>query len=266
MAPKSLSDNQQMGSLLTVKVGDQTVASGDIIGWQASVSAELGDDPEVSFVDSAGFARVHDLTTAIEDGAKWVHISVSIRAGHVVIADCLLSETSKVPVEAFRKGDAIRFQPFFLPEREEEIPDMRGRGLFMRGFHTSEQLTPQNVTLSCICDECTKSFRLITFHSGFKHISYMYCSEQPHTLLAQYDQAITPPISGPADPLLVARFEARIPPCLICGGVFRYYNALRCPTCKASYIDFEKFPEDREIEYYANQVYNSDLQEWAPEK
>ena len=45
-------------------------------------------------------------------------------------------------------------------------------------------------------------------------------------------------------------------------GRFKFYNPFRCPYCTAPYIDFQKNPEIREYEYYANVFLNKKMIEY----
>ncbi|HET7188636.1 MAG TPA: hypothetical protein VFI52_10790 [Gemmatimonadaceae bacterium] len=209
------------------------------------------------FVDSAGRVRSFDLSSALDDGDRFLHLSVRVSETFVVQVDGVL--TARVdddPQLALQAGArAVRMQPFFLPERAEPTPDLPGRGLFRRGLHFAGQVTPSNVSLLCLCDRCERSFRVQSFHAGFRDVTYLYCSTQPHVLIVDRSVPDAPPLLSDADPEAVARFERRLPPCADCGGSFAYLNPFRCPHCLAPYIDFAGHPEERAGEYYGNYLY-----------
>jgi hypothetical protein len=218
------------------------------------------------FIDSEGAARTYDLSSIYEEGERFLHLSVSVRPTFVVQADALFTKDGKNPGEVVQGlgGRGVRLEPFYLPECDADPADLIGRGLFYRGLHFPGIVTRGNVSLLCICDRCRKSFRLQSFHAGFSDLTYLYCSKQPHTLVASSYLEDAPPVLGGADAASVARFESRLPPCEQCGGEFRYMNPLRCPHCLGPYIDFERHPADRANEYYGNYLYGGALQRWEP--
>ncbi|MGE5672910.1 MAG: hypothetical protein ACM3XM_03365 [Mycobacterium leprae] len=223
-------------------------------------------DHALRFIDSRGSTRSYDLASVYDEGARFLHLSVRVSAGFAVQADALLTRDGKNPEEVFRtpEGKGIRFAPFYLPECSGNPADLVGRGLFYRGLHFPGTVTPGNVSLLCICDHCHKSFRLQSFHAGFSDSTYLYCSNQPHTLMASSQLEGAPPALGRANPEALARFESKLPACEKCGGQFRYLNPLRCPHCGEPYIDFDRHPTDREQEYYGNYLYGDKLQLWRP--
>ncbi len=254
-----------MASVARVFLGDKEIWTTDAakIPVTKRVSEPL---PKVNscliIEDSNGKRFVHDLSTAVSDGWEWIHFSFEITSSFAFMSDCLLAKNSKPPVEEFQRGvvDGIRFQPILLPERTDEVPDLIGEGLYNRGFHVSGIATPAHITLSCICDHCRKSFRIHSIHAGFASLTYMYCDQFGHTMVASKDFPDAPPIFGPADEESVLRFEARLPACIECGGSFKYYNPYRCPHCAEPYIDFAKRPELRQIEPYFNYPYDGQIQ------
>ena len=209
------------------------------------------------FVDSAGRVRSFDLSVALDDGDRFLHLSVRVSETYVVQADGVLTERADdEPQQALQAGvRAVRMQPFFLPERAEPAPDLRGRGMFQRGLHFPGQITPSTVSLLCLCDHCEKSFRVQSFHAGFSDVTYLYCSSRPHVLIVDRSVPDAPPLLRDADPETIARFERRLPPCVECGGSFAYLNPFRCPHCLAPYIDFAGHPDERAREYYGNYLY-----------
>jgi hypothetical protein len=224
---------------------------------EKKISFRLPNETSVlSFRDAAGLTYDHRLS--FEKG--WIHISVRVHPNLACQADCLVSESEKVGETDFQKGLAsgIRFQPFFLPGCKANAAELVGRGLFYRGFHFSGTITPGNVSLSCICDSCRKNFRLQSFHAGFGICGYFYSDSGLFTLIVDGNVEGCPPAMGDVDSEALARLETRLPKSTRDGTAFRYFNSLRCPHCKAAYIDFQKFPKEREIEYYGNYFYSEE--------
>jgi len=133
-------------------------------------------DQALHFVGSRGEARTFDMSSAFNDGARYFHMSVRVGPSFAVQPDGILTEQrSDDPQQAYKDGaKAIRFQPFFLPESPGRPSELVGRGLFYRGLHFSGTVTPANVSLMCVCDQCQKSFRLQSFHAGFSNVVYFY--------------------------------------------------------------------------------------------
>ncbi|TCV91104.1 hypothetical protein EC912_1146 [Luteibacter rhizovicinus] len=217
------------------------------------------------FVDSQGNVRAFDMSSAFDEGARFFHMSVRVGPSFGVQPDGILTEQrNDDPQEAFKNGaKGLRFQPFLLPESSGFPGDAAGRGLFYRGLHFSGNVTPGNVSLMCVCDGCSQSFRLQSFHAGFGNLVYFYCSGGPHTLTASSNEEDAPPVLGHADPDSVTRFESHLPDCSECGGLFRYMNPLVCPHCAQPFIDFPAHPDDRGREYYGNYIYGESVQRYA---
>ncbi len=253
--------------MLTVCLDDREICS--IARSQLPVESKHAlrlesESPRVVFSDSQRSTFVHNLASMTAEVARWIHLSVRVSEHFTVMADCLAGDSADPPIEQFLKGEArgVRLQPFYLAECEADPSEMTGRGLFFRGFHFSGVVTPGNVSLSCICDFCRRSFRLQSFHAGFSNLVYFYCNGGPHTLVASSYLTDAPPVMGQTDSESLARFEARLPRCEKCGGDFKYFNSLLCPHCLRPYIDFQNHPQEREIEYYGNLLYGDTLQEW----
>ena len=256
-----------MTTVLRVFLADKEIWTADIAKLPMSqrVAEPLPKQKsKLVFEDSRGTRYTHDLSTAVSDGWEWIHFSFMITETMAFVADCLLAKDSNPPVEQFQRGevDGIRFQPILLPERTDEAPDLIGEGLFNRGFHKSGSATPAHITLSCICDMCHDSFRIHSIHAGFASLTYMYCDQFGHTMVANKNLPDAPPVFGPVEEVSLLRFEAKLPPCVICGGDFRYYNPYRCPHCVEPYIDFEKRRELRQIESYFNYPYDGEIQQF----
>ena len=230
------------------------VVTDEKVPVEKQISFQLTKQNQVlAFRDSAGVAYEHLL--GFEKG--WLHLSVRVHPNLACQTDCLVSENEKVGELDFQKGliNGIRFQPFYLPGCKANATELVGRGLFYRGLHFSGTITPGNVSLSCICDACRRSFRLQSFHAGFGNCGYFYSDSGIHTLIVAGNVEGCPPAMGKPDPETLARLESRLPQCQKDRTAFRYFNSLRCPHCKAAYINFQKFPSERETEYYGNYFY-----------
>ena len=192
-------------------------------------------------------------------------MSVRVHDGYACQADCLVHISNELAENSLLKGTVkgIRFQPFYLPQCKANPKELIGQGLFHRGLHFSGTVTPGNVSSSCICDYCGKSFRIQSFHAGFDQSAYFYCSNNPHTLITSaYIAGVPAPLSHPT-PSVLSEIESKLPPCKQCGGTFRYANPFLCPHCKRPFIDFQRHPEIRDNEYYGNFLYSERLQEWS---
>ncbi|MEI6667885.1 MAG: hypothetical protein WCP29_06995 [Acidobacteriota bacterium] len=197
----------------------------------------------------SGTQHTHALNC--EEG--WCHLSVRLHPSLACEIDCVISASPTVDPNAIEQDGArgIRFQPVILDVSTVQRPDTTGKGLFGRGLHFSGVITRGNVSLSCLCDRCSRSFRLQSFHAGFSDLGYFYSASGVFTLVVPSGEDGAPaPLSDP-DPVALAALESRLPPAPD-GTRFGYLNPLRCPHCKAPYIDFETYPEIRANEYYGN--------------
>jgi hypothetical protein len=257
--------------LLTVSLDDEELCSihAEEVPVERRPVVELSRTSHLlRFTDSASVIRSYDVSSVYEEGGRFLHLSVRVGPTSAAQADAVSTKDGQNPDKALAHPDGIglRFQPFYLPESSSDPADLVGRGLFYRGLHFPGTVTRGNVSLLCICDHCAKSFRLQSFHAGFGYACYLYCSQAPHTLVASSYIDDAPPVMGKADPQSVARFEERLPRCSECGGEFRYMNPFRCPHCREPYIDFPRYPEDREREYYGNHLYGDTPQHWDPKQ
>jgi len=218
---------------------------------------------ELVFQDRAGKRFIHSLL----DEKGWIHLSVRVHSNLACQIDCVISNTKRFNERDFIKGkiDGIRFQPFFITGGKVDNAQMEGKGLFERGLHFSGTVTPGNVFLSCICDKCKKSFRIKSFHAGFSNLGYFYSESGSQTLVvSSYLDGAPPAIGKPAFEKL-AILEEKLPKAKD-GTSFKYKNPFRCPHCGSAYIDFERFPEQREIEYYGNYFYGDEIVKFGSEK
>jgi len=251
--------------LLSVALDGADICTIRGVPTEEKSSVELtSENPILIFTDFSGRTLSHDLTSVVDEGCSWIHLSVRVHEGYACQADCLINSSRDIDGSAFQKGEVkgIRFQPFYLPECATDPKELVGQGLFYRGLHFSGIVTPGNVSVSCLCDYCRKSFRLQSFHAGFGNNAYFYCDRGPHTLvISSYLEGAPSPLSHP-EPAKLTALESRLPRCEVCGGSFSYLNPLLCPHCNEPFIDFKKHPDIRDNEYYGNYLYGSELQEW----
>jgi len=218
---------------------------------------------ELIFQDHAGKRYVHSL--AFEKG--WAHLSIRVHSNLACQVDCVVSDKEKFDEKDFANGklDGVRFQPFFISGAKVDNTEIQGKGLFERGLHFSGMVTPGNVSLSCICDKCEKSFRIKSFHAGFSNLGYFYSESGSQTLVVSSYLNGALPAMGKPDFEKLAILEKQLPLAKD-GTTFKYKNSFRCPHCGSAYIDFEQFPEQREIEYYGNYFYGDELAKFESEK
>jgi hypothetical protein len=258
-------------AVLTVTLGGNEVGrvTQDELPTHKQMSLQIpSGQPELTFTDSQGQSYAHNLASALDEGLPWLHLDLRVSTQFAGEADALLSASpsDKVATEEFAGGGkAIRFQPFYLPESPADPNELVGKGFFYRGLHFQGRITPSNVSLSCICDQCRKSFRLQGFHAGFMDSTYFFCDNGPHTLIVSGYVEGAPPLLQAVAPETVAPFEAQLPSCERCGGNFRYLNPFLCPHCHAPYIDFARFPMLRAVEYYGCSLYGESIQRWEPQ-
>ena len=158
------------------------------------------------FKDHADNSYTHSLTFEKD----WIHLSIRVHSNLGCQIDCVLSDAEKFNESDFTNGEinGIRFQPFFITGGQIENAQMAGKGLFERGFHFSGRITPGNISLSCICDHCCKSFRIKSFHTGFSNVSYFYSESGLQTLVVSSYIEGAPPAIGNADFEKLAILEA----------------------------------------------------------
>ena len=62
---------------------------------------------------------------------------------------------------------------------------------------------------------------------------------------------------GKADMVKLSKLEEQLP-LAEDGTSFNYLNPFRCPDCHEAFIDFKKYPAERENEYYGNYFFDSE--------
>jgi len=238
-------------ALLEVLIDGSVVATvrENEVACEREFSVPISRGSAVEFLLDDGQLFRHHF--AHEEG--WAHFSVRVGGGFACQPDCVVSAAAKYTPELLSSGKAtgIRFQPFLLSRAQDSNEKFAGRGLFYRGLHYSGTVTPGYVSLACSCDACHKDFRLKSFHAGFSNLGYFYSGSSAYTLVVNEQTPGAPPALGKPDLTALRDLETRLPRARD-GTMFKYMNPLRCPHCAAAYIDFERFPEQRENEYYGN--------------
>lgn len=248
--------------ILTVTVGDKIICSinKSELPVEKTPTIKIEEvEQKIVFEDSQGNKTIHKL----KNETGWFAFSVRVFENLICLADCIYGDDKNLTSERFNKGEinGIRFQPFFLCDARAKQEDLNGRSLFSRGLHFSGTITPGNLSLSCICDKCGESFRLHSFHAGFSMCGYMYSESGMYTIIIPSTIEGAPPALGAPDIKAISKLEKRLPMAPD-GTSFKYLNPLRCPHCKSPYLDFEKFPKDREHEYYGNTFFGQEAIEY----
>lgn len=266
---RSHQERHSQPALLRVSHDDELITSiaQDSLPFEREFIVDLANrHATIVFASRDASRHIFDLGGIRSTDFSYAHLSVRVHTNLAVQADCVLAPTSNDPRQAFERGElpGVRFQPFFLPGSGVETAQFVGRGLFERGLHFSGFVTPGNVSIICLCDVCSRSFHLQSFHAGFSECVYFYCDSGIHTLIASGRLPDAPPLLACADDDSLLRFESALPTCSECGGHFRYYNPLRCPYCTAPYIDFARYPLERVREYYGNTLFGDRTQSYRP--
>lgn len=250
--------------ILKVFIDDKEVCSAFANELPVEKNPEIelkGKNHILKLVDIEENEYVHAL--AWESG--FFSFSIRVSEGLTCQSDCLWGNDKNLTTERFQKGEikGIRFQPFYLPGCEGKPENLIGRGLFYRGFHFSGTITPGNVSLSCICDHCKSNFRIQSFHAGFSNSGYMYSSSGKYTIIIPGYIEGCPPAMGKAEMVKVRKLEGELP-LAEDGTSFKYLNPFRCPDCHEAFIDFNRYPTDRENEYYGNYFFGSEPINYKP--
>lgn len=208
--------------------------------------------PEVTIYEDSNPIRTFTIEPKGDTGLEgyYFHSSIRVNANSSVQIHGYLSRDPQLYGD---NAEGIRFQPFFLSDREEFNQKLKGKGMFQRGLHYEGIITSGDVRLICICEECNKSFSVSFYHAGFSEVQYFYSTHSRETLLVPYSSALGKvPIQLQADINMqeLAELEDQLPPSS--DGSFRYYNNFCCPHCAAPYINFGEHKEMRPTEYYVN--------------
>lgn len=107
---------------------------------------------------------------------------------------------------------------------------VKGQDLVAKGLKYQGYTTPTNIRLIGICPECKKSFAFHGYacYMGQNDVAYsddgMDCCQ-----VSAYSNIDKDNWSYETD-----------------GKIFRYYNSFNCPYCGTPYIDYKKYPENKE--------------------
>lgn len=221
-----------------------------------------GEIPSISIYEGSKLIRkfsIEPLKSNSNLNGQYLHSSIRINSNSSVQIDGIISNSSS---EFDKNGEGIRFQPFFLSDKEEENQKLKGLGMFDRGLHYVGLVTPSNVRLVCTCDECSKSFGVEFIHAGFAEVQYFYSSNSKETLIVSYDNKLSPvphQTQKDFDENLLIEIESKLPTTV--DGKFEYYNAFKCPHCFADFINFRENKHLRPREYYAYVYCNNKYRE-----
>jgi hypothetical protein len=209
--------------------------------------------------------RIEPLLSNKDLAGQFLHSSIRVLSSSAVMIDGIISRSAKTCskwTEADYEG--VRFQPFFLSDKNDNNVRLIGKGLFERGLHFSGVVTPSGIRSICICDNCRLSFTLQHFHAGFSEIQYFYSTNSKETLLIPYKSIENLPVQlqQGIDSSELEILESKLPRPSSNDGVFRYYNSFKCPSCLTPFIDFEKYKEIRTQEYYGNVYINEKPRHW----
>ncbi|MEO1031620.1 MAG: hypothetical protein AAFX55_09460 [Bacteroidota bacterium] len=208
--------------------------------------------PSIEIYEDENLIREFIIDTKIENPdltGQFFHSSVRINRNSSVQIDGIISANSEIYNE---NGEGLRFQPFFLSDKEEMNTSLVGKGMFQRGLHYSGLISSRNIRLICICDFCTSSFSVQFYHAGFAEIQYFYSSNSKETLILNYGDIDNLPFQNQTeiDEMKLLEVEKQLPETK--DGSFKYYNNFCCPKCSKPYINFEENKEIRPNEYYVN--------------
>jgi hypothetical protein len=199
--------------------------------------------------------KIETLATNPSLEGQFLHASIRILPNSALMIDGIISaDGATFPKWDERSYEAIRFQPFYLSNANENNLALKGKGLFERGLHYSGTVTPSAVRCICTCDYCSESFTIQHFNAGFSEVQYFYSTNSRETIIVPYDSLQDMPVQlqKEIDPLALREAEA-IPS--NGDGLFKYYNSFKCPHCFAPFIDFAN-RESRPKEYYGNTYIN----------
>lgn len=138
--------------------------------------------------------------------------------------------------------ELVVFAPQYLGKHraEKERRYRHGLGAFARGLWDERHPPLDGVRFACACDECAAPLTLRAFDTRAPQLEAAYCDGGQHLCLFR-----SPTPLASAGPLALVQAEAQLPPCDECGGGFRCKNPLRCPRCRAPFVDFAARPAMR---------------------
>lgn len=185
---------------------------------------------------------------------QYFHSSIRINSNSSIQIDGYIS---KNPNNFESTDEGIRFQPFYLSDKENLNIEMKGKGMFQRGLHYSGYISSGNMRLICNCDDCKQSFSVEFYHAGFSEIQYFYSSNSKETLIVPYNNnfgKVPFQLQKEIDEIELKELENKLPKTE--DGKFEYYNSFKCPHCYSEFINFRENKELRANEYYVNYYIN----------
>lgn len=225
-------------------------------------------EPEIIVYEDADIIRkyrIQAIDINPDLSGQFFHSSIRILPNSAVMIDGIVSKSKGNHATSTEKGyEGVRFQPFYLSNKEEENERLVGLGLFMRGLHFSGTVTSSDIRCVCVCDNCNLSFTLQHFHAGFSEAQYFYSDDGKETLIIPYGAIENMPhqLQEIIDPEMLKNVEAALPAPLFGRGKFLYYNPFPCLHCQAPFIDFGKNKAIRPGEYYGNTLVNVRPTHW----
>ncbi|MFT4863037.1 MAG: hypothetical protein ACI95C_002261 [Pseudohongiellaceae bacterium] len=242
------------------------------IGLEAEVQCVIALDkpiPELVIYETGKLIRTFLIETLDNNPnltGQYLHCSVRVFSNSGVMIDGIISNSGSTYSDWTQSDyEAIRLQPFFLSDQNQNNLSLFGGGLFARGLHFEGTITPMGVRNICVCDSCNKSFTIQHLHGGFSNLQYFYSSDGLETLVVPYGAIVDLPTQGggPKDAAGLVQMENKLPKPSNDMGSFNYYNPFRCPHCSAAYIDFESHKEIRPGEYYGNTYINKPTKQFV---
>jgi hypothetical protein len=217
-----------------------------------------GEVPEIVVYENSRVAaryKIEPKANGMSLNGAYLHSSVRVNANSSVQIDGFISRDKEKYNRETDEG--VRFQPFMLSDRGEANAMLKGAGTFARGLHYPGIVSGGTTRLVCICDQCKESFSLDFIHAGFSEIQYFYSENSKEVLFVKYGEIPNLPVQlqEHVDELVLQEVENNLPQSS--DGKFRFYNTLRCPHCRAPYIDFEHNRHLRKTEYYAHYYLNT---------
>jgi len=228
--------------------------------------------PELKVYENRQLVRLFKIETLQSNAdlsGQFLHSNIRILPNSGVMIDGIISKSNL----EFRNWtdenyEAIRFQPFYLSNANDNNFHLKGKGLFERGLHYSGTITPTGVRNICVCDDCKKSFTIQHFHAGFSEVQYFYSSDSSETLTVSYGEIENLPVQlqENIDLIQLKIVERELSEMSNTEQPFRYYNSFMCPHCLAPFIDFENNKAIRPKEYYGNTYINKLPVNWTKKK
>lgn len=228
----------------------------------------LKEIPEIKIFENQNLIRTYRIETLTNNSnlaGQFLHCSIRIFENSGVMIDGIISKNeSTYSKQTDSDYEAIRLQPFYLSDKNENNNKLKGKGLFDRGLHFSGTVTPTCVRNICMCDNCNSSFTLQHFHAGYSEVQYFYSTDSKETLIVPYGAIENLPIQlqENINENLIEQIENQLPKPKN-NTSFKFYNSLKCPHCLSSFIDFENNKQLRSNEYYGNNYINEKPTIWT---